>query len=157
MLSLKILGCHSPYCLKNQACPSYLLSDGVNNILLDCGMHQSNDRYKDFLTNNRRPKEYKPQDVDLVFISHPHLDHVGLLPLLFKRGCECGVVVAEKNKNIMNLMLSDCANINERDILVINSQNNKSYDALYSQKDVDRTLQHIKEFPTNEKRFRNNV
>ena len=124
-----------------------------HNILLDCGMHQSNDRYKDFLTNNRRPKEYKPQDVDLVFISHTHLDHVGLLPLLFKRGCECGVVVAEKNKNIMNLMLSDCANINERDILVINSQNNKSYDALYSQKDVDRTLQYIKEFPTNEKIF----
>ena len=73
-----------------------------HNILLDCGMHQSNDRYKDFLTNNRRPKEYKPQDIDLVFVGHAHLDHVGLLPLLFKRGCECRVVVAEKN-NVVRL------------------------------------------------------
>ena len=122
-----------------------------HNILLDCGMHQSNDRYKDFLTNNRRPKKYKPQDIDLVFVSHIHLDHVGLLPLLFKRGCKCGVVVAEKNKSIMNLMLTDCANINERDVLIINSQNNKSYAPLFEQKDVNKTMEHIKEYPINEK------
>ena len=51
-----------------------------HNILLDCGMRQTNDRYKDFLVNKRRPKEFKPQDIDIIFVSHQHIDHIGLIP-----------------------------------------------------------------------------
>jgi Cft2 family RNA processing exonuclease len=39
-----------------------------HKILLDCGMHQTNDKYKDFMTNKRKPKKFKPKDIDLIFI-----------------------------------------------------------------------------------------
>lgn len=63
MLSLKILGCHSPYCLKEQACPSYLLNDGANKILLDCGSGS----HRFFDMNNLNGLN--------IFISHLHKDH----------------------------------------------------------------------------------
>ena len=48
-------------------------------------------------------------------------------------------------------MLQDCAYINERDILVINSQHNKNYKPLYTIEDVDKTLEYVLEKPMNEK------
>ena len=36
-----------------------------HNILLDCGMHQSNSKLKDFLINRRKYKGFKPKDIDL--------------------------------------------------------------------------------------------
>lgn len=122
-----------------------------HNILLDCGLHQTNDKYEDFLVNNRKTKEFKPKDIDLVFIMHIHGDHCLLLPKLFKYGCEAGVVIPELSKNVYEKMLVDCAGINERDILVINNQHNKNYEPLYDLSHVQKTLEHTMEFPVNEK------
>ena len=112
-----------------------------HNILLDCGMHQTNNRYKDFLVNNRQPKEYKVRNIDMIFVLHNHIDHIGNLPLMFKRGCTAQVLTPSKSKDIMQLMLLDCANINERDIQVINAQNHKDYEPLYVLDDVKKTME----------------
>jgi metallo-beta-lactamase family protein len=122
-----------------------------HKILLDCGMHQTNDKYKDFMTNKRKPKKFKPKDIDLIFISHCHLDHCGLLPLLSKWGCTADVIVGSQNKSVLELMLSDSANINERDILVINSQKNKNYDPLYTGEDVQRAMFMVSQYKPNVK------
>lgn len=122
-----------------------------HNILLDCGMHQTNNRYKDFLVNNRQPKEYKVRNIDMIFVLHNHIDHIGNLPLMFKRGCTAQVLTPSKNKDIMQLMLSDCANINERDIQVINAQNHRNYEPLYVLDDVKKTMEYVKEYQPNVK------
>ena len=44
-------------------------------MLVDCGLHQTNNRYEDFLVNNRKFKEFKPKDIDFIFITHNHGDH----------------------------------------------------------------------------------
>lgn len=46
-----------------------------HKILLDCGLSQSNDKYEDFLVNNRKTKGFKAKELDLVFVSHLHADH----------------------------------------------------------------------------------
>lgn len=98
-----------------------------HRILVDCGLHQTNDRYEDYLINNRKFKEFKPKDIDFVFITHCHADHVLALPKLYRDGCRAATIISENSKQILKDMALDSAYISERDVLVINSQHNKNY------------------------------
>ena len=122
-----------------------------HKMLLDYGLAQSNDKYEDFLVNNRRTKEFKAKDIDIVFISHLHGDHcLGCLKL-YKNGFRGATVIPSGNYNIFKTMATDSAFISERDILVINSQHNKKYEPLYSIDDVNTMLEHTIEKPIGEK------
>ena len=122
-----------------------------HKILLDCGMHQSNDKKQDYLTNNRKTKEYRPKDIDLIFLTHTHQDHIGLCPKYCKDGFNGGIVVPYGSKEVLKRMWIDSANINERDIEVINKQENKKWKPLYELDDVDDAYEHTIEFSINEK------
>jgi metallo-beta-lactamase family protein len=50
------------------------------NILVDCGMEQGNDVYE----NQELP--IPASEVDYVFLTHAHIDHSGLIPLLYVNG-----------------------------------------------------------------------
>lgn len=122
-----------------------------HNILVDCGMHQTNDRYEDYLVNSKRFKEFKPKNIDLIFITHFHIDHIGLLPRLYKEGCQGSTIICGNSIQVLADMLMDCAKINDRDTLVINAQHNKSYLPLYGEESVSDTLSHIKSFEPEQK------
>ena len=122
-----------------------------HKILLDCGLHQSNDVKEDYLVNNRKTKEYKPKDIDLIFISHNHIDHSGVVPKYYKDGFRGGIVVPMGSKETLELMLSDCAHINDYQIKVLNDHENKNWNPLYLKEDVDGCMEHVLEKPINEK------
>ena len=122
-----------------------------HRILVDCGLHQTNDRYEDYLVNNRKFKEFKPKDIDFVFITHCHADHVLDLPKLYRDGCRAATIISENSKQILKDMALDSAYISERDVLVINSQHNKNYKPLYSSSDVYKMLEYTLEKPVNRK------
>lgn len=122
-----------------------------HKILLDYGLAQSNDKYEDFLVNNRKTKEFKIKELDTVFISHLHADHCLAVPKLYKYGFRGTTIVPSGNLGIYKTMTIDSAYIAERDILVINSQHNKKYEPLYSVNDVKTMLAHILEKSINEK------
>lgn len=117
-----------------------------HQLLIDAGLHQTNDRYEDFLVNNRKFREFKPKNIDLMFITHNHADHALLAPKLFKDGCRAKVIVPTQNKNVLEIMARDCAEINERDVLMINSQHDKDYQPLYGMAEVDLLLSHTTEY-----------
>lgn len=122
-----------------------------HKILLDYGLTQSNDKYEDFLVNNRKTKEFKAKDLDIVLISHLHADHCLAVPRLYKHGFRGAAVVPSGNLGVYRTMAMDSAYIAERDILVINSQHNKKYDPLYSVQDVETMLTYTLEKPIGEK------
>lgn len=105
--------------------------------------------------NNRKFKEFKPKDIDLIFITHVHGDHSLLNPKLYKEGCRAATIVSNGSKQVLKDMAYDCAQINERDILVINSQHNKNYSPLYGIEDVNKMLEYTLEKPINEKIYVN--
>lgn len=122
-----------------------------HKILVDAGLYQTNDRYKDFLVNNRKTKEFKPKEIDLIFFTHNHGDHCLLAPKLYKDGCRANGIISINSKGVLRQMTLDCAKINSRDVLVINNQENKNYSPLYIEEDVEHFLNFINEYPVNEK------
>lgn len=127
-----------------------LIETPNHKVLLDYGLKQSNDKYKDFLANRRKPKEFKAKDVDLIFLSHQHSDHSLNCPSLYRDGCTGATIVSTGSKRILKTMAEDSCYISERDVLVINSQYNKNYQPLYSIDDVNNMLEHTLEFPMNQ-------
>ena len=122
-----------------------------HKILLDCGLHQSNDVKSDFMVNNRKTKEYKAKDIDLIFISHNHVDHSAITPKYYKDGFRGGIIVPSNSKVMLETMLSDCAHINDYQIKVLNDKENKNYNPLFLKEDVDNCMIHVLEKPVSEK------
>ena len=80
---------------------SFVLIETPNHkIGIDYGLVQSNDKYEDFLANNRKTKEFKAKDLDIVFISHLHGDHCLLLPKLYKNGFRGATIVSPGSKGV---------------------------------------------------------
>ena len=57
-----------------------LLTACGKNILIDCGMEQGPDTYKN------RDIPVSPADIDCIFLTHAHIDHSGKLPYLTANG-----------------------------------------------------------------------
>jgi len=82
-------------------------------LLLDCGFHQGHRKEAEQLNRNF-PIDAK--EVDAVILSHAHLDHCGLLPLLIKKRIIKGKIYATPGtSDVSNYMLQDSANIQEHD------------------------------------------
>lgn len=81
-------------------------------ILLDCGMYQG--READAGRRNR-DLGFDPASVDVVFLSHAHIDHSGLLPLLVKQGFSGPIYCTEPTMALCEIMLADSAHIQMSD------------------------------------------
>ena len=81
--------------------------DGLR-LLLDCGLFQGGRQRKDL---NREPFPFDPKAIDMVLLSHAHLDHCGRLPLLVQRGFSGRIVCTEPTAEIAKLMLADSAHL----------------------------------------------
>lgn len=75
------------------------------NILIDCGMEQGNDVYE----NQELP--IPASDVDYVFLTHAHIDHSGLIPLLYVNGFRGKVYATQPTVELCEIMLKDSAHI----------------------------------------------
>ncbi|MFV0314970.1 MAG: MBL fold metallo-hydrolase, partial [Anaerotignum sp.] len=77
------------------------------NILLDYGMEQGHDVYE----NQEIP--VPPSSIDYIFLSHAHIDHSGLIPLLYKNGFRGEIFATEATTDLCRIMLLDSAHIQE--------------------------------------------
>lgn len=90
----------------------HILKFAGKNILLDCGMYQG----KDASQGGNDIFPFDPKDIDLVLISHAHIDHTGRLPLLYKRGFRGKVLGTKATIDLMKIMLLDSGHIQEMDV-----------------------------------------
>lgn len=77
------------------------------NILIDCGMEQGQDTYE----NVELP--ISPAEVDFILLTHAHIDHSGLIPLMYARGFRGKVVTTSASNDLCQIMLRDSAHIQE--------------------------------------------
>ncbi len=90
-----------------------LVDTGESKILLDAGASPSGFGPESFPFFNS--PEFKIEDIDAVVITHAHLDHIGMLPLLFKYGYRGPVYMTEPTRDIAILVLKDFIELSRRE------------------------------------------
>ena len=89
----------------------YHLQVGKFKFLVECGLHQGNG--SDEL--NRNPYPFNPAELDLIFVTHAHIDHSGMLPKAVRDGFMGKVISTAATKDLLEPMLYDAASIQESD------------------------------------------
>ncbi len=90
----------------------HLLDIRGKKLLIDCGLFQG--RKKDRLLN-WEPFPIQPKEIDNVFLTHAHIDHTGYLPRVCKQGFSGSVHCTYPTYDLCEIMLRDCAHIQEED------------------------------------------
>jgi uncharacterized protein len=109
---------------------AFLLQTDESKILLDCGVNvaaRGPDQYPYMDVS-----ELKIEELDAVVLSHAHLDHCGLIPLLFKYGYRGPVYCTAPTRDVAALLCLDMISIGQKE----------NTGALYSSSDVKEMVKH---------------
>lgn len=120
----------------------HLLEINGKRILLDCGLYQGH--RKDAYEINCCFPHFDPASVDMVVLSHAHIDHSGNLPNLAKKGFKGSVFATNATRDLCQIMLRDCARIQESDIEWLNKHRVRKgldpVEPLYDEMDAEKCL-----------------
>lgn len=122
----------------------HLLEVNGSRILLDCGLFQGH-RHEADKKNRQLP--FDPKSIDAVVLSHAHIDHSGLLPLLGKEGFSGRVFSTPGTRDLCAVMLVDSASIQERDAEWLSRKKKKFVKPLYEQRDAYRIMRRFITIP----------
>ncbi len=103
-----------------------LESEGVK-ILVDCGMFQGGDFCEDA---NYKPFPFSAEEIDVVLVTHAHVDHIGRIPKLLRDGFRGKIISTEATKGIAEYLLHDSME------LLAHDAEKRSLPQLYDEKDV---------------------
>lgn len=117
---------------------NFLLEGRDVKILVDCGLTQGSRFCNDC---NREPFPYDPASIDFLFITHAHMDHIGRVPLLVKRGFSGVIYATPATKELAAVMLEDSLGIMEKEA------RRDGKEPLYGAADVKAALSLWKDIP----------
>ncbi|KTG16010.1 MBL fold metallo-hydrolase [Guyparkeria sp. XI15] len=85
--------------------------DGLK-VLVDCGLFQGGHEIDE---ENTAPFGFDPAEIDLLLLTHAHLDHCGRIPLLVKRGFEGEIIATPATRELARVVLLDAAHLQEEE------------------------------------------
>ncbi|KUM52332.1 MBL fold metallo-hydrolase RNA specificity domain-containing protein [Rheinheimera sp. EpRS3] len=120
----------------------YLIRFNNLQILLDCGMVQGADQIREW---HKFHFAFRPKDIDLVILSHAHIDHSGLLPLLVARGFDGKILCTPGTAELLPVLLKDSVHLYLKDLEWQNKKaaraGKKLQDPVLSVADAERVAQ----------------
>ncbi len=123
----------------------HLLETARNQtLLLDCGMIQGS---REAEARNAEPFPFDPTTLDALVISHAHIDHIGRVPLLVKRGFNGPIYAQQATAELMPIMLLDSASLAEGEAERANRGRREGEPEvlpLYSRDDAQAAMQLVK-------------
>ena len=103
-------------------------------ILVDCGLQQGRDEL------DNRYLAFAPGSIDILLVTHAHIDHTGRIPLLVKNGFHGRILTTRVTADLMKIMLLDSAHIQESDAEYENRKGQRAgrehVEPLYTEQDA---------------------
>jgi metallo-beta-lactamase family protein len=128
----------------------HLLTVNGTRILMDCGLYQGR-RAESFERNRNLPLD--ATQIDVLILSHAHIDHSGNIPSLIRNGYSGTILSTPATRDLCSIMLLDSAHIQESDAAYLNKKRRRSgkplVEPLYTRADATRSLRHFVSIPYN--------
>lgn len=120
----------------------HYLEVGGKHILVDYGMEQGINVFEN------APLPVDEAKIDYVFLTHAHIDHSGMLPLLYARGFRGQVYTTDASADLCSIMLRDCAHIQMMETEWKNRKAKRSaegnvHEPLYTMEDAEGLIKRI--------------
>lgn len=131
-----------------QSC--YLVRFQKYNILLDCGLYQESDICTNYKRNQELLRKIKVKDLDWIILHELHIDHTGLIPALFAKGCHAHVYVPQGSTLFLKLLWYDSMRIMQSDCEKLVKKHGMKASPLYGEKDIEMALERCIEVPYNQ-------
>lgn len=106
-------------------------NQNITKILIDCGLIQGE---KSAQLENRDDFGYSANEIDILFVTHAHLDHVGRIPKLVKEGFEGVIYSTPETMALAELILTDAVGLLHREAV------NEGIMPLYEEKDMKKAF-----------------
>ncbi len=110
-------------------------------ILIDCGLYQG--RRKEAEERNRH-FPFDPESIDVMILTHAHIDHSGNIPTLVKKGFDGNIFATHATRELCSVMLRDSAHVQQKDAEFVNKKHAKKglppVEPLYTWEDAVRCM-----------------
>ncbi len=127
---------------------AHILTIKNKRILLDCGMIQGIPHHYN------RNFSFDPREIDVVVLSHAHIDHSGRIPLLFDQGFDGSVYCTSATKDLAKILLLDAVKISKEEAAKEQRKSKGRYiEPLYDEEDVYNALKRFETIPYHREEF----
>ncbi len=124
----------------------YLLENAGRRVLVDCGLFQE----RKFQSRNWEPFAFDPASVDIMLLTHAHLDHCGLIPKLVRDGFKGRILTTQPSVALAEIVMRDSARIQEEDARYKKKRHQREHrtgphavEALYTEDDARRAASRL--------------
>lgn len=118
----------------------YLLEIGSLKVMVDCGLFQGP---KELRLRNWDEFPIEPSSIDLILLTHAHIDHTGYLPRLVKQGFGGRIVATEPTVDLVKILLRDSAKLQEEEAAYARKKGYSKHakpEPLYTIEDAERVF-----------------
>lgn len=129
----------------------HLLDVDGTRILVDCGLYQGPHELEE---RNHQPFGVPPSSIDVVILTHAHIDHTGYLPRLIRDGFDGRVLATRATADLLEILLPDSGGLQEEEARYRNRHRRPGepeVDALYSAKEGARAARRAQGCPYRER------
>ena len=109
---------------------NFLLEGNGKKFLIDCGLIQG-EKFMDELNWVEFP--YNAPEIDILFITHCHIDHIGRIPKLINEGFKGKIISTIPSKEITKIMLDDTAHLLSR-------ETDLGLDKIYTEENIKKAM-----------------
>ncbi|MBK1723134.1 MBL fold metallo-hydrolase RNA specificity domain-containing protein [Thiocystis violacea] len=90
----------------------HLIEVGGLRVLVDCGLFQGG---REIDEDNAEDFGFDPRAIDVLLLTHAHLDHCGRIPLLARRGFAGEIIATAATRELTRVVLLDAAHLQEEE------------------------------------------
>lgn len=130
-----------------------LIETEGKKVLVDCGMRQGQDARK---TPVKDGFVFNAAEIDAVFLTHAHIDHSGLIPLLVKKGFTGQVYCTGATSRLCSIMFPDAGFIQEMETEWVNRKRRRAgkpeVEPLYTVEDAKKAIKQLSPMEYKEKK-----